>query len=70
MATIRLSIFPTATEAQIVQAAGAATVTSNIELTVDMGNTMDGTSRPVNREEVVLALRRLIDYVLSHTAIP
>lgn len=70
MATVRFSIYPDATEAQVVQAVGAATVTSNIELTVDMGNTMDGTSRPVQRDEVLLALQRLRDYILSHTAIP
>lgn len=52
------------------QAVGAATVTSNIELTVDLGNTMDGSSRPVNREELLLALRRLEDYIVSHVAIP
>lgn len=52
------------------QAVGAATVTSNIELTVDLGNTMDGSTRPVNREELLLALERLVDYILSHTAIP
>jgi hypothetical protein len=70
VATVRFSTFPTATEAQIVQAAGAATVTSNIELTVDLGNTMDGSTRPVNREELLLALERLVDYIVSHTAIP
>lgn len=70
MATIRLSTFPGATEAQIVQAVGAAVVTSNIELTVDMGNTMDGATRVIQRDEVLLALQRLRDYLLSHVAIP
>jgi hypothetical protein len=70
VATIRFSTFPGATEAQIVQAVGAATVTSNIELTVDMGSTMDGATRVIQRDEVLLALQRLRDYLLSHTAIP
>lgn len=70
MATIRFSTFPGATEAQIVQAVGAAVVTSNIELTVDMGNTMDGATRVIQRDEVLLALQRLRDYLLSHVAIP
>jgi hypothetical protein len=65
MATVRFSIFPDATEAQIVQAVGAATVTSNIELTVDLGNTMDGTSRVIQKEEVLLALERLADFIMK-----
>lgn len=70
MATLRLSTFPGATEAQIVSAVGAATVTSNIELTVDMGNTMEGSSRVIQRDEVLLALQRLRDYILDHLVIP
>ena len=65
MATVRFSIFPDATEAQIVQAVGAATVTSNIELTVDTGNTMEGSTRVVQKEEVIIALRRLIDFIMK-----
>lgn len=65
MATVRFSIFPDALEAQIVQAVGAATVTSNIELTVDLGNTMDGASRVIQKDEVLLALQRLRDFILK-----
>ena len=53
-----------ATEAQIVQAVGAATVTSNIELTFDQGNTMDGATRALNKEELLLAIERLYDYIV------
>ena len=64
MATVRLSTFPTAREDQIVQAVGAATVTSNIELTIDQGNTMEGATRPLQKEEVLDALDRLRDYIV------
>jgi hypothetical protein len=70
MATVRWSIFPGATEGQVTQAVGAATVTNNIELTVDMGNTMDGTTRVISREEVLLALQRLRDYIVDHPWTP
>lgn len=70
MATVRWSVFPGATESQITQAVGAATVTNNIEITVDLGNTMDGSTRVVSREEVILSLRRVIDYMLDHPWTP
>lgn len=63
MATVRLSIFPTATEAQITQAVGAATVTNNIELTIDQGNTMDGATRALTKVEVLLCIERLADFI-------
>jgi hypothetical protein len=63
MATVRLSIFPTAKESDITQAAGAATVTNNVELTIDQGNTMDGASRPLTKTEVLLCLERLYDFI-------
>lgn len=65
MATIRFSTYPNATEAQIVQATGSATVTSNIELTVDVGNTMDGGTRVINRQEVIQSVRRLLDFLIK-----
>ena len=70
MATVRWSIFPGATEGQITQATGAATVTNNIELTVDLGNTMDGATRVISREEVLHSLQRLRDYILDHPWTP
>lgn len=63
MATVRFSVFPTAREDQITMAAGAATVTNNVELTVDLGNTMEGSTRVINKEEVLLCLERLIDFI-------
>jgi hypothetical protein len=70
MATVRWSIFPGATEAQITQAVGAATATNNIELTVDLANTMDGATRVVSKEEVLHSLYRLRDYIIDHPWTP
>lgn len=67
MATVRFSTYPGATEVQIIQATGAATVTSNIELTVDLGATMDNTTRVISREEVLHSLMRLKDKLLAGT---
>ncbi len=63
MATVRFSVYPTAQEFQITQAVGAATVTNNVELTVDLGTTMDGGTRVISKEEVLLCLERLVDYI-------
>lgn len=68
MATVRFSIYPDALDAQIVQATGAATVTSNVELTVDLGNTMEGSTRVIQKEEVLLCLRRLEDFIMKGSA--
>lgn len=65
MATVRFSVPVDGTEAQITQATGAATVTTNVEVTVDLGNTMEGSSRVIQKDEVILALRRLIDYIMA-----
>ena len=64
MATVRWSIFPTAREQDITQAVGAATVTNNIELTVDLGTTMDGGTRALSREEVIHTVRTLLNFLI------
>lgn len=63
MATVRLSISPTQREDQVTQAVGAATVTTNVELTIDLGTTMDGGTRVISKEEVLLCLERMVDYI-------
>jgi hypothetical protein len=65
VATVRFSIAPGFVDAQITQAVGAATVTTNVELTVDLGNTMDGATRVISREELVHTLKRLHDYIVQ-----
>lgn len=79
MATIRLSINPGDSQFQIIQAAGAATVTKFIELTVDTGNNItDGNSvspRPIKRSEIYEALLKLsqqitMDQIAPGTANP
>lgn len=57
MATVRLSINPEDTDHAVVQAVGAAVVTKNIELTIDIG-TLSGAGMSANmiRSAVVRAL--------------
>ena len=65
MATVRFSYLTDGREDQITQAAGAATVTTNMELTIDLGNTMEGNTRVINKEEVLLGLQRLKDFIMK-----
>lgn len=65
MATVRFSVPVDGREDQITQAVGAATVTTNVELTVDLGNTMEGSTRVIQKDEVLLALTRLKDYIMK-----
>jgi hypothetical protein len=72
MATWRMSINPGDTLENITAAAGAAIVTKNIELTVDLGNDItDGaaavTPRPIKRGEIVEALVKLMQWVEKDT---
>jgi hypothetical protein len=64
MATRRYSVQPGDADAYgITEAVGAATATKCIELTVDLGNVVEGNTRPPNRQEVITALEKLFDYV-------
>lgn len=65
MATVRFSYLTDGREDQVVQAVGAATVTTNVELTIDIGNTMEGNTRVINKEEVLIALQRLKDFIMK-----
>jgi hypothetical protein len=65
VATIRFSYLTDGREDQITQVAGAATVTTNMELTIDVGNTMEGNTRVINKEEVLLGLKRLQDFIMK-----
>lgn len=65
MATVRFSINPQDPIEAVVIAAGAATVTKSIELTVDQAALVTDASsttspRAIKREEVVVALLNLI----------
>jgi hypothetical protein len=65
MATIRISINPEDPIESIVYAAGAATVTKNIEVTVNQAAVVTDASstvtpRPISRKEVILALYNVI----------
>lgn len=65
MATVRFSINPQDPIESVVIAAGAATVTKSIELTVDQAalvtdSTVTSGTRAIKRGEVVVALQNLI----------
>lgn len=65
MATVRFSINPEDPIEAIVIAAGAATVTKKIELTVDQAALITDSSNPtnpraINRKEVIVALLNII----------
>lgn len=64
MATVRLSINPEDNDHQVVQAAGAAVATKNIELTIDIG-TLSGAGMSANmiRSAVVRALNQFEAYL-------
>jgi hypothetical protein len=69
MATRRYSIQPGDDEFAVTEAVGAATVTKCIELTVDLAtSTVNGASgtRAVTKEEVLLALEKLENYITKN----
>lgn len=64
MATIRLSVNPEDNDHQVVQAAGAAVVTKNIEVTIDIGTLASaGLSAPQIRLQVLMALEKIHAYI-------
>lgn len=50
---------------KVVEAIGSATTTKCIELTVDLGNVLQGSSKPLTRQDVLDALDRLKDYIIQ-----
>lgn len=49
----------------ITEAVGSATVTNAVELTVDNGNVMQGSTVPLSKEDVLLALERLRNHIVK-----
>lgn len=75
MATRRYSLTPQASDYQVTDAVGAATVTASIELTVDWDTliTTNGLSAAQARLQVIAALKELESYLeggLSKPNIP
>lgn len=70
MATRRYSINPENSEFQVTEAVGAAVVTKNIELTVELANNIitdsnvSGGTRGLSEQEVVFALDKIKNYIL------
>lgn len=67
MATRRFSVAVGAGEddAAITEAVGAATVTTAIELTVDLGNVLTGSTQPLSRQDVLQSIQALQDYIME-----
>lgn len=70
MATRRYKQSAGVTEFAIVEEAGAATNSNTVELTVDLATTQvtdpSGSTRTISREEVIIALQQLENWILSH----
>jgi hypothetical protein len=68
MATRRYGFNPGYRQVDITEGVGAATASKSIELTVDLATTVvngDGTTRGLNREEVMLALEEFKTYIMT-----
>lgn len=66
MATRRYSVDPGKSLEDVVEAAGAATVTKSIELTVDCASTIvtdSGATRKISKEEVLFAVEEFRQYI-------
>jgi hypothetical protein len=63
MATHLYSYTPNQAAYSIVEAVGSATLTGPIELTVDLGNVMVGSTVALRRQEVLEGLQKLIEHI-------
>jgi hypothetical protein len=76
MATRLYGISVGQTEFQVTEAVGSATVSNNIELTVDLGTAIvtdsnaPGGIRAVKKEEVVQALEMIINHLITNNFPP
>lgn len=65
MATRRFMTNPGETLQSVTEAVGAATATKSIELTIDLANVTDGSTKPITREQALLAVARFQDYITT-----
>lgn len=74
MATRRYSTSVGDHDTDVIEAVGAATVSGNIELTVNIATTIvsnaDGSTRGATREEVLLGLERIARHIESGIWLP
>lgn len=66
MATRRFMTDPGEALENVTQATGAANVTKNIELTVNLANVKDGSTKAITKEDVLLALDRFREYLVQN----
>ena len=67
MATRLYKIGPNENEYQVTEAVGSAVATKSIELTVDLVATAVGGTRALTKDEVILALKELSDYIAGRS---
>ncbi len=67
MATVLFSVKPGGNEGDFSATTGSATVSKSVEVTADMGNVVnkDGSTRPMTKNEFLLALEAVSRYVLK-----
>ena len=65
MATRRYSVGIGQGKESVTEAAGLAVVTANVELTIDFGATIGGVAGSMRREDALLAVDRLRQYILG-----
>lgn len=63
MATRRYSYTPNQAAYAIVEAVGSATVTGPMELTIDLGNVMVGSTAPLKRQDVIEGLLKIVEHI-------
>lgn len=63
MATRRYSYTPNAAPYGVIESVGAATATGPIEITIDLGNVMQGSTTALKRQDVLDALTKMTEYI-------
>lgn len=65
MATRLYSYVPNDPPYAITEAVGSATVTGPVEVTVDLGNVMVGSTVAMQRHDVVEGLQKIIEHIMA-----
>lgn len=63
MATRLYSYIPNEPAYAVAEAVGSATVTGPIEITVDLGNVMVGSTVPLKRQDVIEGLLKIVEHI-------
>lgn len=63
MATRLYSYTPNTPPYGVTEATGSATVTGPIEITIDLGNVMQGSTTALKRQDVLEGLQKVIEHI-------